>query len=32
MNEIETLIKDKNWELLSKNLTKAMEYRSNFTN
>ncbi len=32
INEIETLIKDKNWELLSKNLTKAMEVRSNFIN
>ena len=32
INEIETLIKDKNWELLSKKLTKAMEVRSNFIN
>ena len=32
INEIETLIKDKNWELLSKTLTKAMEIRSNFIN
>jgi len=32
INEIETLIKDKNWELLSKKLTKAMEVRSNFKN
>ena len=32
INEIETLIKNKNWELLSKKLTKAMEIRSNFTN
>ena len=31
INEIETLIKDKNWELLSKKLTNAMEIRSNFT-
>ena len=30
INEIETLIKDKNWELLSKQLTKAMEVRSTF--
>ncbi len=30
INEIENLIKDKNWELLFKNLTKAMEVRSNF--
>ena len=32
INEIETLIKEKNWELLSKKLTKAMELRSNFIN
>ena len=32
INEIETLIKNKNWELLSKKLTKAMEVRSNFIN
>ena len=32
INEIETLIKDRNWELLSKKLTKAMEVRSNFIN
>ena len=32
INEIETIIKDKNWELLSKKLTKAMEVRSNFIN
>ncbi len=32
INEIETLIKTKNWELLSKKLTKAMEMRSNFIN
>ena len=32
INEIETLIKDKNWELLSKKLSKAMEVRSNFIN
>ena len=32
INEIETLIKEKNWELLSKKLTKAMEVRSNFIN
>ena len=32
INEIETLIKDKNWDLLSKKLTKAMEVRSNFIN
>ena len=32
INEIETLIKEKNWELLSKKLTKAMEIRSHFTN
>ncbi len=30
INEIETLIKNKNWELLSKKLTTAMEVRSNF--
>ena len=32
INEIETLIKNKNWELLSKKLTKSMEVRSNFIN
>ena len=32
INEIETLIKNKNWELLSKNLTKSMQVRSNFIN
>ena len=32
INEIESLIKDKNWELLSMKLTKAIEIRSNFTN
>ena len=32
INEIETLIKDKNWELLSKKLSKAMKVRSNFIN
>ena len=32
INEIEGLIKNKNWELLSKHLSKAMEIRSNFTN
>ena len=32
INEIEALIKNKKWELLSKKLTKAMEIRSNFTN
>jgi arogenate dehydrogenase (NADP+) len=32
INEIEALIKDNKWELLSKKLTKAMEIRSNFTN
>jgi len=32
INEIESLIKNENWELLSKKLTKAMEIRSNFTN
>ena len=32
INEIETLIKNKNWELLSKKLTKAKEVRSNFIN
>ena len=31
INEIEALIKNSNWELLSKKLTKAMEIRSNFT-
>ncbi len=32
INEIEYLIKEKNWELLSQKLTKSMEIRSNFTN
>ncbi len=32
LNEIEYLIEDKNWDLLSKNLTKAIEMRSNFIN
>ena len=32
INELETLIKDKNWALLSKKLTNAMEVRSNFIN
>ena len=32
INEIETLIKEKNWELLSKQLTKGKEVRSNFIN
>ena len=32
INEIETLVKNKNWELLYKKLTKAMEARSNFIN
>ena len=32
INELENLIKDQNWELLSKKLTKAMEVRSNFIN
>jgi len=32
INEIETLIKDKNWDLLSKKLKKAIEVRSNFIN
>ena len=32
INEIEALIKDKNWELLSNKLKKAIEIRSNFTN
>ncbi len=32
INEIETIIKDKNWDLLSKKLTKAMKVRSNFIN
>ena len=32
INEIEALIKDNKWDLLSKKLTKAMEIRSNFTN
>ncbi len=32
INEIEALIKDNKWELLSKKLSKAIEIRSNFTN
>ncbi len=32
INEIEALIKDNKWGLLSEKLTKAMEIRSNFTN
>ena len=32
INEIEALIKDKNWELLSVKLTNSMKMRSNFTN
>ena len=32
LNELETLITNNNWELLSKKLTKAMEERSNFIN
>ncbi len=32
INEIEDLIKDKNWELLSRKLQKAKEVRSNFIN
>ena len=32
INEIEGLITDNKWELLSKNLKKAMEIRSNFIN
>ena len=32
IDEIETLVKNKNWELLYKKLTKAMEARSNFIN
>ena len=32
INEIENLIKNQNWELLSKKLTKATELRSNFIN
>ena len=32
INQIETIIKDENWELLSKKLTKAKELRSNFIN
>ena len=32
INEIETLIKDKNWELLSKKLTTAIEIRSKYIN
>ena len=32
INEIETLIKNKNWELLSKKLTEAKKVRSNFIN
>ena len=31
INEIEALIKDNEWELLSEKLKKAMEIRSNFT-
>ena len=32
INELEAIIKNENWELLSKKLTKAMEIRSNFIN
>ncbi|ABM72959.1 Prephenate dehydrogenase [Prochlorococcus marinus str. MIT 9515] len=32
INDIEALIKNKNWELLSKKLTEAKEIRSNFIN
>jgi len=32
LNEVEALIKDKNWELLSKKLTQGMKIRSNFMN
>jgi len=32
INEIEALIKDNEWELLSEKLTEALEIRSNFTN
>ena len=32
INEIEAIIKDKNWSLLSKKLTKAIEMRSHFLN
>ena len=32
INEIETLIKDKNWELLSKKITQGIEIRSKFIN
>ena len=32
LNEFESLIKDKKWELLSKKLSKAMELRSKFLN
>ena len=32
INEIEALIKDKNWELLSKNITQGIEIRSKFIN
>ena len=32
INEIETLIEDKNWDLLSQKLTKSKEVRSNFIN
>ena len=32
LNEIENLIRDKNWELLSSKLTKAIEVRENFIN
>ena len=32
INEIEYLIKNNKWELLSEKLTKSIEIRSNFTN
>ena len=32
INELEAIIKNENWELLSKKLTKAMEIRTNFIN
>ena len=32
INEIESLIKNNKWELLSEKLTKSIEIRSNFTN
>ena len=32
IDELEVIIEDENWELLSKKLTKAMEVRSNFIN